>query len=617
MSTDVQEPLRAKLATLPASPGVYLMKDRRGQVIYVGKAARLAPRVRSYFGSRDQLDPKTRTLVGRIHDFDYVVTPTEKEALLLESQLVKEYRPRYNVRLKDDKRFPYLRLTVTEPFPRIDVVRQPREDGDEYFGPYTDAGAMRLTLKTLTSIFPVRTCSLDLPGESVPRPCLDYYIHRCGAPCVDYVTEEEYREVVDRVRLFLRGQSDALLDRLDERMEEHAQALRFEAAAQVRDTIAAVRKIVSRQEVLLEPGRDVDVLAVEREGKDGCGIVMRVRGGKLLQTETYFLRSALEDAESVFFARFAAEVFGRSPTVGRVVLLADSLVDAEGWSAVLRERHRHPVELRVPRRGRRARLVELARTNARFKLREHLARRGTRAPRRTEEVPEVLDLKRRLELPVAPHTIECFDMSHFQGAQGVGALVFFSDGAPLKSRYRRFKIRQVEGIDDFGMMQEVVERYYSRLRDEDRLPADLVVVDGGAGQLAVAVKTLRRYGYLETSVIGLAKREEEVYLPHRPAPVRLPRSSPGLKLLQRVRDEAHRFAVTFHRHRREKESLKSVLDDIPGIGTVKKRRLLLQFGSAEAVGRAPVEELMRVKGLSSRDVQRIVEFFTAGRGTAP
>lgn len=606
-----REAVEVKLRTLPAEPGVYLMKDARGKVIYVGKAARLAQRVRNYFGAPELLDPKTRTLVGRIQDFDWIVVPSERDALLLEDQLIKEYKPRYNIRLKDDKRYPYLRLTTSEAYPRIDVVRVPQDDGNEYYGPYTSARSMRLTLRTLTGILPIRTCTLALPEETVPRPCLDYHIDRCCAPCVDYVTRDAYRDLVDQVRLFLQGRSDALVDELRARMERCSQELRFEEAAGLRDRIEAIDKVVEKQRMVMDPGTDADVLALEREGRLACGIVLRVRGGKLARTEDYFFSAQLEESEDEFFVRFAADVLTRSSQLGRTVLLERPLEDATSWEELLRDRHGRKIELAVPRRGERMELVRMARTNARLKLRERLATVQPRKVRRRDEVPEVLDLKQRLELPVAPHTIECFDMSHFQGSQRVGSLVFFSGGQPLKSRYRRFRIKQVEGIDDFAMMQECLERYYSRLRDEDQLPADLVVVDGGAGQLGVAVRTLQRYGFVETAVIGLAKREEEVYVPRATETVRLPRNSAALKLLQRIRDEAHRFAITYHRNLRDKETLQSVLDEIPGIGAVKRRSLLAHFGSAEAVRLAPSDELVRVPGIGPTDAQRIVEFFLA------
>lgn len=604
-----------KLRTLPSEPGVYLMKDARGKVIYVGKATRLAARVRSYFGSVPLLDPKTRTLVSRVADFDWIVVPTERDALLLEDQLIKEYKPRYNIRLKDDKRYPYLRLTTGEAYPRIDVVRVPARDGHEYYGPYTSARAMRLTLRTLTGILPIRTCTLALPEETVPRPCLDYHIDRCCAPCVDYVSRDEYRDLVDQVRLFLQGRNDALVAELRVRMERYSQELRFEEAAGLRDRIEAIDQVVEKQCLVLKPGSDVDVLALEREGRLACGIVLRVRGGKLARTEDYFFGAQLEETEEEFFVRFAADVLTRSTQLGRTVLLERPLEDAAQWEQLLAERHGRKVELAVPRRGDRMELVRMARTNARLKLRERLASVQPRKTRPRGEAPEVLDLKQRLELPVAPHTIECFDMSHFQGSQRVGSLVFFSAGQPLKTRYRRFRIKQVEGIDDFAMMQECLERYYSRVRDEDQLPADLVVVDGGAGQLGVAVRTLQRYGFVETAVIGLAKREEEVYRPGAIDTVRLPRNSAALKLLQRIRDEAHRFAITYHRNLRDKDTLQSVLDEIPGIGAVKRRSLLAHFGSADAVGRAPAEDLVRVPGIGTVDAQRIVEFFLGRDGT--
>ncbi len=606
---DANHPLRTKLMRSPQAPGVYLMKDASGKVIYVGKASRLRDRLRSYFAPEDSLDPKTRQLARRIADFDVVVTATEREALLLEDQFIKEYKPRYNIRLKDDKRYPWLKLSVSEPYPRLTVVRRPATDGDEYYGPYTDAGSMRRSLKTITQIFRVRTCALDLPGETLARPCLDYYIERCDAPCVGWIDEEEYGKLVDQLRLFLCGRSTALVSTLKKRMEEHSKALRFEAAAKVRDQLEAVQTVVARQEVVLAPGRDVDVYGMEREGRTACGVVLRIRDGKLLHTENYVFTAAWSVELDEFHRRFVSEILSREKRPGREILLMRELPQADQWESVLQERSGRRVRIRVAHRGAGKRLVEMARTNARWKLKELQSKAGRRLRSQKEDDPAVLDLKERLGLAVAPHSIECFDMSHIQGAHRVGSLVYFQGGEPLKSRYRRFRIRQAEGIDDFAMMQEVLERYYSRLRDEDRLPADLVVVDGGAGQLSVAVKTLERYGFVETAVVGLAKREEEIHRPGRSKPLRLPRSSPGLKLLQRVRDEAHRFAVGYHRRLRGREMKRSVLDEIPGIGAAKKRALLLRFGSAEAVARASAEELVETRGIGPTDAQRILEFF--------
>lgn len=605
------EEIRKKLPGLPSDPGVYLMKDARGKVIYVGKAVRLASRIRSYFQDPAGLDAKTAQLVRRIRDFDWVVTPTEKDALVLEDQLIKEYRPKYNIRLKDDKSYPYLRLTSAEEYPRLDVVRRPGRDGHEYFGPYTNARAMRLTLKALTSVLPVRTCALDLPREKVPRPCLDYYIHRCCAPCVDYVTREAYGALVDEVRLFLQGRSRHLIDRMRTDMQGASEALDFEEAARLRDRLAAMEEIARQQRTVLRPGDDADVLALEREGREAVGVVLRVRDGRLIRSEDYHLRSNLADDRSTFFERFVAEVLGRSSTISRTVLLEEEIADAELRAAALREQHDHPVRLEVPQRGHRADLVRMARQTANTKMRERIARAEPKKARTLDRSPGVADLKERLGLAVAPHTIECFDMSHFQGTQRVGSLVFFSGGQPLKSRYRRFRIRETEGIDDFAMMKECMERYYSKLRDEDQLPADLVVVDGGAGQLSMGVQTLRRYGFMETAIVGLAKREEEIYIPGERVPVQLPRSSEALKMLQRVRDEAHRFAITYHRTLRDKETLRSILDEIPGIGRVKRRSLLAQFGSAEAVGQASATDLGRVPGIGPADVKRIADFFLA------
>jgi excinuclease ABC subunit C len=610
---EYRQQIRRKLRGLPADPGVYLMKDARGKVIYVGKALRLANRIRSYFQDPARLDPKTVRLVARIHDFDWVVAPSEKDALVLEDQLIKEYRPYYNIRLKDDKAYPYLRLTSAEEYPRLDVVRRPARDGNEYFGPYTNARAMRLTLKALTAILPVRTCTLDLPREKIPRPCLDYYIDRCCAPCVDYVGRDEYAKLVDEVRLFLQGRSRHLIDRIRESMEEASRRLDFEEAARLRDRVSAMDLVARQQRTVLEPGDDADVLALEREGREAVGVVLRVRDGRLVRSEDYYLRSNLGDERAEFFERFVAEVLSRSSTVSRTILLEQAVQEPALRAEALKEEHGHPVRLMVPKRGHRAQLIRMARRTANTKMRERIAREEPKKARTMDRSPGVADLKERLKLAVAPHTVECFDMSHFQGTQRVGSLVFFSGGQPLKSRYRRFRIRETEGIDDFAMMKECLERYYSRLRDEDQLPADLVVVDGGAGQLSVGVKTLRRYGFVETAIVGLAKREEEIYVPGESEPIQLPRSSEALKMLQRIRDEAHRFAISYHRKLRGKETLQSVLDEIPGIGRVKRRSLLAQFGSAEAVGKASPAELTRVPGIGPADARRIVEFFLARR----
>jgi len=602
---DPEHPLFKKLEGLPGSPGVYLMKDEQGRVLYVGKAARLAVRVRSYFSPESALDQKTATLVRKIADFDYVLTANEREALLLEDQLIKEFKPRYNIRLKDDKRYPWLRLSVTEPFPRLSVVRRPKEDGQEYYGPYTNAKAMRQTLKTIGQVFRIRTCQLRLPEETVPRPCLDYHIKRCDAPCVNYIDRESYGLLVEQVRLFLSGQSRGLLDTLQGKMDAASEALRFEEAARLRDQIEAVRRLDSKQEVVWNKGRDVDAFGLDREGRQACGVVLRIRDGKLLHSEAYFFSSPRVSEVDEFFQRFTSSVFSSQRHGGREVMLMREIPQMEHWEEVLSERLGRRVHIRVAHRGKARRLVDMACANARWKLRERL---GSTAPVR-KEVPSVLDLKERLGLAVAPWSIECFDMSHIQGSQRVGSLVYFQAGEPLKSRYRRFRIQQSQGIDDFGMMQEVLERYYSRLRDEDKLPADLVVVDGGAGQLSVAVSTLSRYGFVETAVVGLAKKEEEIYLPNRKEPLRLPKSSSALKLLQRARDEAHRFAVTYHRKLRGKELKKSLLDEIPGIGAKKKRALLLRFGSVEAVGKAAAADLVEVEGIGQGDAERILAFF--------
>jgi excinuclease ABC subunit C len=617
MSRQAQHPwpdeLLGKLKLLPDAPGVYLHKDRLGKVIYVGKAKRLATRVRSYFQPGGEPDRKTGQLVRQVRDFDYIVTASENEALVLENQLIKEYRPRYNIRLKDDKQYPYIRITLQEPFPRVEVVRRIQDDGARYFGPFTDVRAMRDALKFASGTFQVRSCHLDLPEQTVPRPCLDYQIGRCSAPCVGFDGAAPYRRRVRQLVLFLEGADQRLLVSLQQEMDRLARRLRYEEAARVRDRLRRVERTVAGSRSVTGLVGDLDACAVVRDGREACGVVLRIRRGRVLTSHHFLLQDRLANETAAFLAQLLREYYVRAGDLPREILLSHDLPDKPAWEHWLAQRGRGRVRLVRPRRGPKLGALEMALANATFKLREHALPGGAGRGRKLQRAD--VALQEALGLYTVPATIECFDISNFQGRESVGSLVFFRDGAPLKSRYRRFRIRRVEGVDDYAMMREVLDRYYGRLSASAESPADLVMVDGGPGQLSVARDVLRQYGFHATELIGLAKREEQIHREHNQAPLELPRSSPALQLLQRVRNEAHRFAITYHRLLRDQRTTASELDRIPGIGKVKKLSLLHHFGSVAEIRHADRNALMAVRGLTSHDVERILGFFAVEHET--
>lgn len=607
--TDEDGLLRDKLRLLPEAPGVYLHKNREGRVIYVGKAARLSQRVRSYFQDPAGRDEKTGQLVRRIRDFDWIVTDTEADALVLENQLIKEYRPPYNVRLKDDKQYPYIRVTLQEPYPRVEVVRRIARDGSRCFGPYTDVGAMRETLNFACGAFMVRTCHLGLPEQTVDRPCLDYQIGRCSAPCVDYESQEDYRARVRRMIRFLEGGDAEVVAELKARMAALAAARRYEEAARVRDLVARLERTVARSRPVSGVAGDCDLCAVAREGEDAAGVVLRVRGGRILTAHHFHLSDRLDRGPEAFLAQLLREYYPRAGDIPREILVSHDPGDLPVWEAWLRGLRGGAVHLRRPQRGQRREAVDLARTNAAFKLGEVTLRRRLKKPAKV--TPADIQLQEALDLHTVPETIECFDISNFQGRETVASLVTFKGGRPLKSRYRRFRIRTVAGVDDFASMREVLTRHYGKLAERGERPADLVMVDGGAGQLGVAREVLAAYGFHDAQLIGLAKREETIH--REGGTLSLGRRSEALRLLQRVRDEAHRFAITYHRLLRDRRTTASELDHIPGIGPTKKLALLHHFGSVARIRAASAEELAEVRGLSRHDLVAIREYF-AGRG---
>jgi len=513
------------------------------------------------------------------------------------------------VRLKDDKQYPYLRVSLAEDYPRLTVVRHLQRDGARYFGPYTDVRAMRETLKFVAGFFQVRTCALDLPDQTVDRPCLDYQIGRCNAPCVDYVSREDYRDQVRQLVAFLEGRDRHVVAELDEDMQQLSSDLEFEAAATLRDRIRQLETTIAHSRSLAGLEGDTDVCGLVRDGEEACGVVLRVRGGRILTTHHFLMRDRWEQELDAFQAQLLREYYPRAGDVPPLVLLSHDFDDREIWNDWLRQLRGAAVKLHVPQRGPKREAVEMACRNAAFKLGERMLRETLHGGRSVD--PGDVALQEALGLHQVPETIECFDISNFQGKETVASLVYFKGGEPLKSRYRRFRIKTVEGVDDFASMEEVLDRYYGKLAGKEERPADLVVVDGGIGQLGRARSVLARHGFADTDLIGLAKREETIV--RETGEVKLSRKSPALKLLQRVRDEAHRFAITYHRLLRDQRTTASELDLIPGIGRVKKLSLLHHFGSVKAIRNATPEALTEVRGLNRHDAANILSYFVEQR----
>ena len=590
--------LDSKLAHLPDQPGVYLFKDRSGDVLYIGKAARLADRVRSYFLKGAEHTPKTALLVSHITDLETMVTRSELEALILESNLVKRHRPRFNVVLRDDKQYPYLRLPVKDRFPRLSIVRRVQKDGALYYGPYTPAGALRETLKVIKKVFPLATCTIDIDGTA-ERACIEFEIKRCMAPCTGQQTQEEYHRIVRQVRQFLEGHDRELVDDLRAQMDAAATREDFEEAARLRDRIFKIERTLERQRITQTASIDQDVLGIARHGASVDLQVLFVRGGLLIGRKDFFwLESA--DATDEELVRSAIEQFynkeGQPP---RELLIPVDIPDAGLLAHWLSDKRGEPVRVLAPERGTKHQLVLLAEENAAAALADHL--RNEELDRQAGE-----ELQRVLRLKTAPRRIEGFDISNTMGNQSVASMVVWEEGRMKKSDYRRFKIASVEGANDFASMHEVVTRRYGRM--EDLVLPDLVLIDGGLGQLASARAALQEVGRPELAVIGLAKakgeKDERVYLPGRKNPIVLRANSPATHLLQRVRDEAHRFAVTFHRTLRGKTLVTSQLDQIIGIGSITRTKLLKQFGSLANLAQAS-EEALREAGLSERVVRQL------------
>ena len=604
----VEVRLAERLRLLPEQPGVYLMKDRRSRVLYVGKARSLRSRVRSYFQATANLLPRTQAMVAQVVDLDYIVTDSEVEALVLECNLIKFHRPKYNVRLNDDKTLPYLKLTLAEEYPRLLLSRRIVADGARYFGPYTDGTALAQTRRLLEAVFPLRTCK-ESKLRRRERPCLNAHIGRCLGPCGGGVDGGEYAALVEQVGLFLEGRGEALLAEFNQRMAAAAADLDFERAARLRDQVRALQTMVEKQKMVSTREVDQDVLGVAQGWERAVVQVFFVRAGKLVGRESYWLQGAGESSPEELLAAFLAQYYARVEGIPPRILLPLELPPGErellqNW---LRERRRGAVALAVPRRGEKRELVELAGKNARLALEERLQQQGGEEERGQRALAR---LQQELRLAELPERIEGYDISNFQGADAVGSMVVFQDGAAAVRDYRQFRIKRVDGPDDYASLAEVLKRRFERaLRGSpgfEQLP-DLVLIDGGKGQLGAAVQVLAELG-LELPVVSLAKQQEQVFVRGEVEPRSWPAHSAALQLLQQVRDEAHRFALTAHRRRRRQSTLHSRLEDVPGVGPKRRRSLLRHFGSLARIRQAEVEELAAAPGMNRTVAQAVWEF---------
>lgn len=602
--------LQDKLNALPTKPGVYLMKNSAGEIIYVGKAVSLKNRVKSYFQNKKLDSAKTRALVKNIADLEYIITDNELEALILECNLIKKHRPKYNISLKDDKTYPYLKITAEE-FPRVIVTRKVYKDGAKYFGPYTSATSLRETVELLKKLFPFRSCKQKTFTNE--RPCLNAHINRCLAPCAGRITKEQYGEIIKQVELFLEGKQEDLIIRMEKDMERAALNLEFEEAARLRDQINSIKQVIEKQKVVSDSNEDQDVMAMARGFNEACVQVFFVRGGKLIGRESYFLKGTDDMERSEVLEAFIKQYYIQQDFIPREILVETELSEAKVFEEWLSKKKGNRVYIKVPKKGARKELLDLVAKNA-LEAMEKADLEKQQKKAMTEGA--VIELQKVLALPNLPFRIECFDISNTQGTESVASMVVFEGGKPKKDQYRRFRIKTVEGPDDFASMYEVITRRFRNAGEEIKsgqkgkfssLP-DLVIIDGGKGQLQYARKAMQEQGFNYIPTYGLAEQEEWLFTEGQSQPIILPRSSQALFLLQRIRDEAHRFAITYHRSLRGKRNLASILDDIPGVGEKRKKNLLQHFGSFKKIREASVEELQEVKGISRKVAEEVFNY---------
>lgn len=601
--------LEEKLKNLPELPGVYLMKDGKNKIIYVGKAVNLKNRVRSYFSSQHINSPKTKVLVSNIRDLEYILTDSEVEALILESNMIKQFKPKYNVRLTDDKHYPYLRISLQDDYPRLEIVRSLKKDGARYFGPYTSSGAVYETLRLLKRLFPLRSCKKESFVRQ-ERPCLNAHIKRCAAPCTGQISQEDYGKMIQEVVLFLEGKQEDLGKRLKERMENAAENLDFERAAEIRDQLLAVETVIAKQKIISDRFVDMDVINYARSKDDTCVQVFFVRRGKIVGRDHFFLDGSEGTEGKEILGAFLKQYYSQVEYIPVEVLLPESVDEGEVLATWLSARRGSRCYIRNPRQGKKLDLIKLVGKNALESLQQEA---GTRINARERGEKALEEIARVLDLPQEPGRIECYDISHIQGAETVASMVVFTDGRKDTSQYRRFKIRDVVGPDDFASMAEVIMRRFQKAQlgdDKFTILPDLVIIDGGKGQLSAVRGVMGVLGCADITTIGLAKENEWIFVENSSEPIVLPRSSQGLQLLQRIRDEAHRFAITYHRLLRGKRNLTSALDEIPGIGPKRKEALLKHFGlSLKKISQASLEEISEVEGLSKQGAQQVWDYF--------
>ena len=599
-----------RLRVAPDKPGVYLMKDADDNVIYVGKALVLRHRLRSYFGSSSGHGVKVRRLVSQIADFEYIVTDTDAEALILENTLIKRYKPRYNARLKDDKTYPFLKIDLKEEFPRVYITRQVARDGARYFGPFASAGSVRHTMDLIKKLFPYRSCTKNITGTD-PRPCLEYFIHRCVAPCSGYATKEEYAEVIQQVIMFMEGNTEVVTRDLRSKMGEASEKLEFERAGVLRDQIRSIERVALEQQIKVDsnPKGDLDAIAIAQGASETWVETFFIRKGKLVGRDRFLMEGTEEESPGMVLGQFAQQFYQSATQIPPTILLQHELDDHELISGWLRECRGGAVKLVYPKRGQNKKLIDVVAENAS----QGLTQQRVKWLNNADVIHQaVADLQEELSLPAPPQRMECYDISHIQGSNVVGSMVVFQDGRPKPAHYRRFKIKSVEGVDDYASMQEMLRRRFKRLatswakaREGDELSRDtwgvvpdLVLIDGGKGHLSAALEVFLELGLDDVPLASLAKENEWLFVPHTPEPIVLPRNSQALHLVQRLRDEAHRFAITYHRSLRSKSSLRSSIDMVTGIGPKRKRMLLRKFGTVQAIKDAPLDEIAAVPGLT-------------------
>lgn len=600
-----QKALREKAEILPDKPGVYMWLDSHGKIIYIGKAKNLRHRVLSYF--RDDGDGRAQVpwLMSQAADLDYIVTDSEIEALVTEANLARAQKPKYNVRLKDDKRYPYIKISK-EAVPRIYITRTIRDDGARYLGPYTDVKAVRKTLKLVHSIFPFRLCHQKLPSTHIKRACLNYQIKRCSGPCVGYITIEEYNRYIEQAYSFIQGHNAELIRELKRQMQESSDALKFEQAAEIRDRISAVEKLSERRRAFSTARLtgDWDVVNFHITNTEACVVIMEIREGNILGKKDHLMSGVNYTSPPEMIAAFLTQYYGRATLLPPEIHLPFVPDDAANIQTLLTQRRNGKVVFAYPIRGEKARLLKMTSKNAELIMKETIEKRD----RIKDAIPGIiLALKRDLKLKKPPRTIACIDISHLHGTDTVASLIFFRDGKPEKKEYRHFKLQTVVGIDDFMSMREVVRRYFTRCVEEKKELPDLLLVDGGKGQLSSAKTVLEKLGLTEQPVAGLAKRLEEIYLPGAKEAQNIPKTSSSLHLLQRIRDEAHRFAITYQKKLRRTRTISTTLTSINGIGSVLTKYLLSHFGSVEAIKQATLEEIMETQGIGKKRAQSIYE----------